>query len=740
MFGAALRAFGIGRSIEKGTEAPGFGTFKGVYLPSVLTIFGVIMYLRLGWIVGALGLISTLSIITLASSITLITALSIASMATNMRIEGGGAYYLISRSFGKEVGAAIGLPLYLAQTIGIAFYISGFAESVIQFFPQASPHVINLVVLVGVTTLSYTSASIALKAQLIIFAIVVASLISFFLGTPLDIPALDQVVTAPKIGYWAAFALFFPAVTGIEAGVSMSGELKNPSRSLAWGTILAVVTGLCVYWAMAVWFSNTASSYQLLTDPLIVVHLAKVGSLIILGIWGATLSSAIGGFLGAPRTLQALAVDGVLPRLLGKGYGAAKSPQIATVVTFLLTGLALFYGNINMIAPVLTMFFLITYCILNLATGVETLLNNPSWRPSFLIPSYIPFIGVVLCLFIMFMIDSGSTFISMVVVLGIYLLMQKKRFTNDWEDVREGLIAFLARSLIYKLNGMTLSARSWRPNFLLLISGYSLPDKVIRFTSEMTNEKGFLTIASLVPGESYHEQRISIKKRILDLLKLKNVQALVTLLPEKNILDGTKKTIHTVGFGALSPNTLILHEGTQANGQDELESLLYASKYHKNVVVLRETEQSATPVQSRKQPFKLDIWWDNDERDNSELMIVLGHMFQAARRKEKVVVTLKGIVSDEVARGQLQKHFEKMLAERRLSMKTDIYVSEGLDAKNKLITHFSKEADVVFLSLDPKREDESFEEFSIRYKAQISIHKQFKSTAFFLSSGPIDLL
>jgi amino acid permease len=210
-----------------------FGTFKGVFTPSLLTILGVIMYLRLGWVLGHVGLLTTLVIVTLATSITFLTALSLSALATNMKVGGGGAYYIISRSLGVEAGAAIGLPLYLAQALGISFYIAGFSESVVQVFPQSDATTVGLVTLVGLTALVYFSADLALKSQFIIMAAIAASLVSFFMGGPVEaVGTPADAAPLARLSFWPVFAVFFPAVTGIEAGIAMSGDLKNPAKSL----------------------------------------------------------------------------------------------------------------------------------------------------------------------------------------------------------------------------------------------------------------------------------------------------------------------------------------------------------------------------------------------------------------------------------------------------------------------------------------------------------------------------
>jgi amino acid transporter len=232
-----------------------FGAFKGVFTPSILTILGVIMYLRMGWVLGNAGLPLTLLIVTMASSITFLTGLSISATATNMQVGGGGAYYIISRSLGVEIGAAIGLPLFMAQSLSVAFYVIGFAEAVanaVDLSPlvAALPFALNeiqavaLITLVVLTIITCISADLALKAQMLILAAIVLSLASFFLGSIApDLVFSPDAIIPPKVPFWGVFAVFFPAVTGILSGVSMSGDLKEPAKALPRGTLAAVLCG-----------------------------------------------------------------------------------------------------------------------------------------------------------------------------------------------------------------------------------------------------------------------------------------------------------------------------------------------------------------------------------------------------------------------------------------------------------------------------------------------------------------
>jgi amino acid transporter len=286
-----------------------FGTFEGVFTPSILTIIGVIMYLRLGWVVGTVGLGGALIIILLSHVATITTGLSLSSMATNIRVGAGGFYSLISRSLGLEAGGAIGIPLYFSQTFSIALYIIGFTEVWIRIFPDHNIRVISTIVLLLLLALSYTGAKVAMKVQYLIMATIAFSLVSFFLGRGEGDHQIIFWTKSLEIPFWAVFAIFFPAVTGMAAGAALSGDLKEPRRSLPFGILSAVGVGLIIYIAVTLRYAKVADPEQLKSNYTIMMDVALWHWAIVAGIMGATFSSALGSLLGAPRILMALAHD-----------------------------------------------------------------------------------------------------------------------------------------------------------------------------------------------------------------------------------------------------------------------------------------------------------------------------------------------------------------------------------------------------------------------------------------------
>lgn len=585
-----------------------FGTFEGVFTPSILTILGIIMYLRMGWVVANAGLVGTLIIISIASFITFLTALSVSSMATNMKVKGGGIYYVISRSFGIEVGAAIGLPLFLSQVIGITFYLAGFSESLKYIFPNASTTLIALVSLASLTALTYYSTTLAMKAQTLIFIVIVLSLASLFLGQPMTATVGAGVANAPlnfsPASYLAVFALFFPAVTGISTGLSMSGDLKNPSKSIPTGTMAAVVVGYFVYMAVAVTLYYFAPTNLLNSDSLIVTKLAAFAPIIFLGVWMASLSSALGSLLAAPRTLQALANDSVLPKILGKEFGSSKAPHIATFISILLSGGALFLGGINVIAPILSMFFLTSYGVLNVAAGLESFMKNPSWRPQFKVHWSLSFLGAVLCFSAMFLIHAPSTLLAFIACFLIYLITQLRNLSSSWSDMRQGLFIMIARFALQKISSCKKEAKTWRPHILfiqILEKNFPLSLTHLIYIKHLTQNRSFISsiflekkdIAcvhsnkeqeelSVYPGISYSINHI--KKE----LEENKINSFVKIQKYQDYAQTSLDLIRDYSLGPIDMNSIVLSFPANYNDK-KLQSFLYlideAKKQKKNILV-----------------------------------------------------------------------------------------------------------------------------------------------------------
>src|SRR6056297_2889409 len=387
-----------------------FGTFLGVYLPSTLTVLGLIMYLRFGWVVGNLGLPLTIFIVILANIITFITGLSAAAIATNIKVGVGGVYYLISRSLGLETGGAIGIAFYISRTLSITFYAFGLAELILLFWPMetwgtmpgyAIP-LLTAIIIVIITIASGKSAELVLKFQVPMLILVILSILSLIIGvftSDLRMPEFTPAYrTVPDGSLWVIFAVFFPGVTGFLAGIAMSGDLKDPGRAIPRGTLASVVVGTLVYILVPVFLAVSADlNYEEMANPDFGLQtwskVALFGGLFIYpAAWGAILSSAIGSVLSGPRVLQSLSMDGLAPKFLSR-VSKTGQPAIATWATGAVALAAVALGDLNTAAKYVTVLFLTLYVVINIVAAVEKLVAEPSYRPKVNVPWYISLIG-----------------------------------------------------------------------------------------------------------------------------------------------------------------------------------------------------------------------------------------------------------------------------------------------------------------------------------------------------------
>ncbi len=716
----------------------GLGTFGGVYTPSILTILGVIMYLRFGWVVGNVGLIGTLIIVTLSNSITFLTSLSICAIATDRVVRAGGAYYMISRSLGIETGGAVGIPLYFAQAFSVALYTIGFAESVVEIFPIFANYqtYIALITTAGVGFLALTSAQIAIKAQYFIMVAIVLSLISFGFGHPVEATQVEMFNTTDK-SFWEVFAVFFPAVTGIMAGVNMSGDLKDPIKSIPTGTLAAVATGYVIYMILPILLSLRANSQTLIDQPFIMEQMAFWGPAIALGVWGATLSSAIGSMLGAPRVLQALCRDGIFPKsmsFLSQGSGVDDEPRTGTAVTLGISIAAVCIGDLNLIAPILTMFFLTTYLVLNVSAGIEGFLQSPSFRPTFKVHWSLSLLGALGCLWVMFLINALATIVAALIVLSIFFYLQNKELRVTWGDARQGIWMALLREGIYQVDHFE-DPKNWRPH-ILAFSGSPQKRWSLVELADSLNHKGLLTIASILPLEYRdYEARRGLEKTIRDYVEKKGVQALVRLTTASNFAEGILKLVEIYGIGPLVPNTILIGDSSASFNDDKQSHEKYCemiTKLHswkRNLLIFKEDSyknisNSTIPLRKRT---RIDVWWGGMQA-NGSLMLLLAYLLRNDWQWRRAKIMLKLMVNDQNAAESTKENLKNLTAKMNMDIIPHILVSDGRSFDDVLYDN-SKSADLIFLGLATPNEN-----FAQYYQNWQNRTKHLPDTIFVLAA------
>lgn len=678
-------------------EVRGLGTFGGVYTPSILTILGVIMYLRFGWVVGNVGLTGTLIIVTLSTVITFLTALSVCAIATDRVVRVGGAYYMISRSLGIETGGAVGIPLYFAQALSVALYTIGFAESIVEVFPGMNQLYVALITTLLVAILALTSASLAIRAQYVIMAAIALSLISLVFGP--SIPNVEpQMWRIPDTdeGFWGVFAVFFPAVTGIMAGVNMSGDLRDPTRALPGGTLAAVGTGYAIYMMLPLILAFRVDTSNLLNEPLIMQQLSFWSPAILLGVWGATLSSAIGSILGAPRVLQALARDGVLPKsmkILGSGSGRDDEPRIGTAVTLFVAAAAVCIGDLNLIAPVLTMFFLTTYLVLNVAAGIEGFLQSPSYRPTFKVHWTLSMLGAVGCLSVMFLINAVATVIAAAIALGIFFWLQRRELEATWGDARRGLWMALLRTGILQLDHAE-DTKNWRPHILTLSGSPARRWSLVELADALTHNRGLVTVSSVLPsGSRDMGQQADMEATIRDYLERRGVTALVRLTTASDPFEGALQLVETYGIGPLVPNTVLLGDSEAPERRLSYCNLIVEThQARRNIIILRENEDRRFGRYQR-----IDVWWGGIQ-GNGGLMVLLADLLRSTIAWRNAEIFLKLVVPDEAAAEAAQSNLDEMIQSLRIVAVPKVLVA-GDRPFDDILHESSAFADLIILGM-----------------------------------------
>lgn len=651
------------------TQAGRFGMFAGVFTPNVLTILGIILFLRIGWVVGQTGLWGALTIVLLANAISLLTGLSLSSIATSMNVRAGGNYYLISRSLGLEIGGAIGIPLYLSQAISIAFYIIGFTEALytLEAVQVVDPRIISTLVALLFGFISYIGADFALRIQFFILGILILSLISFFGGGWGDFQAPQTgMVLEDGISFWVVFAVFFPAVTGIEVGVSMSGDLKDPSRDIPRGTILSIIVTAIVYIVAVIWFAIHLSSEQLITENMAMQSIAIWPGLILAGVWASTLSSALGSILAAPRTLQAIALDNVVPKFFAQRMGSPTEPRVAVLVSTAIAVIIIWMGDLNLVAPVISMFFLNTYGMVNLVAGLEKLVGNPSFRPRFKIHWSLPILGALGCYGAMFLINTPATIVALVVTYGIYIWLQRRQITRTWGDVRSGLLFSLARTILLRLEEMNLSTRNWRPNLIVFTGQPHNREMLVELAKWLTMGRGIVTFFQLITGDAdkllvkgYRETAIrNIKKYIAD----HDLEAFAEAEIVNNFEDGAFAVAQAHGIGGIEPNAILMGWSRMPTGQAlQLRVVRRLHGLYKSTLLFH-----PHPDKGFGNKKKIHVWWQDDEK-NVDLMLLIAHILTQHRDWRKAEISILRVVDNNTAKESMEVYLNELIDRVRVN-------------------------------------------------------------------------
>ena len=677
------------------------GTFIGVFTPTLLTILGVIMYLRVGWLVGNMGLLYTLSIVVLANLVTLTTTLSFSSIATNRRIGIGGAYNIISRNLGLEIGGAIGLPLFLSQAFSVTLYAFGLAESIRFIWPGVPVAPAAFVIVLGIGLLASRGSAIALKVQLPLLFLVVVSLAALVAGSaanPLpDPPPMAQ--STGEVEYWIAFAVFFPAVTGVMAGLGLSGDLRDPKASIPRGSIAAVLLGFAVYITIPILLFFGADTQVLIDDPMVWARIAPLGALLILpGLWGAIFSSAVGSVLGAPRTLQALALDHLAPKQLARTMGPHEEPIFGLLMTLLIALAACLLGDLNAVAPIVTMFFLTVYGTVNLVAAFASLSGEISWRPTLRIPWIASLTAGIACIVAMFLISPLAAVAALSAEVIVWFILARKERTTAWGDARRGLYEALMQWALVRISAHPMTARSWRPHIMIFVRKIERSLDLVHYGRWFAQGRGIVTICELVEADLAPEgfDTQARRQEMEGFLKQEAVIAFAETDVVSNIEDGLVSVAQANGMGGLNSNTLLMGWPSEQSGLERtLRSLRSFSQLGKSLIIGR-IDTGRLPVAPEDR--EIHVWWGGLQR-NGDLMLLLAYLLSHNPEWRGAQLVVTSLASSELMRERTQNHLNELLPELRINARTDVLMKPDDMTVREVIFAQSQTADVVFLGL-----------------------------------------
>ncbi|XP_049837756.1 bumetanide-sensitive sodium-(potassium)-chloride cotransporter-like isoform X3 [Schistocerca gregaria] len=637
----------VGASTEDMKVPVKFGWIQGVLVRNLLSIWGIMLFLRLSWVVGQAGIVQGLLLILSTSAVTVITGLSMSAISTNGIIKGGGMYYTISRSLGPEFGGSIGLILSLANALACAMYVVGFSESLNDLLDSYGLSIVdggvNDMRITGVVTVIALLCIVVLgmeweaKTQLGLLVILIAAILDYTVGSfigPQSNEAIakgflgfnvinDNFLTATLISqnlhadyrvsdgvdytFFSVFAVFFPAATGFLAGANISGDLKDPEVAIPKGTLLSIFITTVSYLFMAFIAGATVvrdasgnvheisdqtflnctgrtCKWGLQNSFTVVELVSAFGPLIYAGCFAASLSSALSSLISAPKIFQALAKDKLYPYIewFSKGYGKNNEPIRGYILTFVIAVGFILTGDLNIIAPLISNFFLATYALINFSTFHASLVKPIGWRPKFRYYNmWICLLGSTLCVSIMFLISWWTALITLGCILALYLVVSYRNPDVNWGSSTQAQTYKYALLSVQQLNQVLEHVKNYNPQILVLTGRPSQRPPLVHFAHLITKNSSLLICGHIIKTVMNRRQSNRLKLDAQSWFQLNKIKAFYTYIDETDFKNGASALLQTAGIGKLKPNILLVGYKADWQNCEQHDLSMYFSVIHK---------------------------------------------------------------------------------------------------------------------------------------------------------------
>ena len=695
-----------------------FGTGP-VFFTAISTILGAILFLRFGYAVGMMGFWGVILIILVGHMVTIPTALALSEIATNQKVKGGGEYFIISRSFGMNIGSTIGFSLYLSQTISIAFYVIAFTEAfeplfnfILERFDFTLPRQVISLPAMGLLSwmILKRGAGMGVTMLYVIVGILFIALTLFFAGKPDYVQESSILGSGQQVdfkNFFIVFAIIFPAFTGMTAGVGLSGDLKKPARSIPIGTTSATILGMIIYVFLSWKLYTSAPTEDLINNQLVMKQIAILGPFIIpLGLAASTISSAIGSVMVAPRTMQALARDKAFPgrRInlwLSRGKGDINEPFNASILTILIATIFVALGNVNAVAEIISMFFMITYGSLCLISFLFHFGADPSYRPVFRSRWYISLLGFAMCFWLMFRINTPYAIAAIILLIGVYMLISRFHkdrkgveniFNNSILQVNRGLQVYLQKK------GKTARNKKWRPSVVCISSDTFERQNALRMLNWISYRHGFGTYIHLIDGyfsASTKAESVKIFDQLIAMTGKKHNHVYIDTLISPSYTSAIAQVIQLPGIAGMD-NNMILFEFDKANPvklEQIVENFSLSKTAGYDVCLLG---SSSRTVQYKN---GIHIWIRHIDQFNANLMILLGYIINGSPSWRKSEIKIFEISLDKDIRDTREKLINLIHAGRLPISENNIEIIRADDQSStkSLINERSKDAGLTMI-------------------------------------------
>lgn len=750
-----------------------FGTAP-VFFTAISTILGAIMFLRFGFAVGQVGFLGTIAIILIGHAVTIPTAMAIAEIATNQKVEGGGEYYIISRSFGLVIGSSIGMALFMSQAISVAFYIMAFAEAFTSLFQYLintfslpgwlvwlleQKQTVGIPALLGLTYIMLTKgADLGVKALYVVVFTLAISLVAFFAGqteysqthdlaplstvadvisselarkapTTADLPTdtlglLEENQTSVKpssgvnsdndssaplvpLGFFVVFAIIFPAFTGMTAGVGLSGDLKDPGKSIPMGTLAGTIAGMIVYLFMAYKLAISASPQDLAdTSRLVMADIAWQGWwLVPLGLAAATISSALGSIMVAPRTLQAIARDQIFPTpklnyWLSRGKGENDEPYNASIVTIMIAAVFIMAGALDSVAQVISMFFMVTYGSLCLISFLNHFAADPSYRPKFRSKWIISLFGAIACFGLMFFMNPGYATIAIIMMVLLYFLIAQ--YNQDKQSLAlifQGVIFQFSRQVqVFLQKAEKEQGSSWRPSAVAISSNTFERLGAFDLLRWISQKYGFGTYIHQIQGylsRQTSQEAKAIKERLIQMAEKTDSKIYVDTLVSPSYTSSIAQVIQLPGIAG-TENNLLLFEFSKNHPEDLaniVDNLSLIKSVDFDLLVLGTCERG---FGMKKQ---IHVWLTSNDYQNANLMILLAYILLGHKEWAKAEIKILAVYPEDSIEKERDRLFNLIdLGQLPISSKNVELTARTAEKNTKsIIAEKSRDADLTIL-------------------------------------------